>query len=1515
MKRSFVARGAINLPFLLALLVVLGVLVVGAGGAWYFQKKFRARGALTDARAAVEQTRWTEAIDGYRTFLRQSPNDLPALREYSKTLRQARPQELEHVLSTITADRRILRLDPSDREAFRRLLKLYAATDNNSDLAFMAAQTQQLQLAPEDIVEAALYAARADAGQSRWKDAAHKVEDVIRRTQDQRPPSRAYIDALVLKARIAERSEARNDQSASREPLEMAMEADPQAVDAALYLARLDRKAAESATDSLTARAKLDQARARLVNLKPTRAIEQVRLAAELIELGDRIAAAEWLARAEQAPDSVGADEFLLTADRVLLTFMLKSQLAMLEGRLPEGGVAFADAALAQLKERRYQLLAQPDAIRVHLLAHQLAQDAGDKTAAKQHLTRADTLFNEYLENAKIENQPPPAETQALLAGLLAHRHNDYYRAVALLEPQAKPDSPASAEIWGLLADTYGRLGQVRRAASAADKYINLRGRASRELQLQQLNWYIQANDWLRAKEIADGWTDLEDGDIERQAVKQRIALRVALNADAERQAALLKSMGSELERLLTRNPNAVALLQVRADWYAAQNRTREAEATWQHAVEKGDDPNRARLGLAEFYTSGEQLDAAVSTLREYLQEKPESPEVWLRLGDLQLAVRQYDDAQVSYDRGREIARAQDQQGLLRAFAIKPAELELARDNVAAANQQLEALAAQPGYERDANLRRFWLRALKNRGDDVLRTHTALAQRLVDELRGIEGDAGVEWRLWQADLLLLNKPSAADRARAIAFLQAAREADPDWEAAILLLGKAYELNKDWRAAEALYLAAAQRHPENRKLGRQLAQFYRQRGREGELRRLLKSEAFPEGIRVAQEVVEAIEQGEYAAARERLQKHIQANPKDTDARLFQVQLEYRLEPDLARALQQLEELSRESNDADTVFRARVNLLVAANQPDQALQLLDQRVTSPGDEFAYSLRAGTRQLLGDLTGAEADWKKLAELTGNDPRGAEHLAVFYVETQRPDEAIAVLQDGLTRNAGSTALKRTLAKSLLVRNRSEDRKAALDLLDELEALQTRAVDPELLKLKALANLDNDGSREEARRWLEEAVTANPLMEDAHLTLIQLAITDNNLPEAQRLLQRAFEPHGDRDSQAGTNRNTPPDRPVPLARPRLIAVRAQLEAARGDIDSARRSYVEALELDPTHLDALRGLATLVSAAKDPRAFEQLEARLKTALEQSPLDSGLHVLQAQALSARGRQVEARQMLEAFAAAHAQAAGPGIMLSLADFANAANDAAATKAWIDRACELAPRNDAVLRARIVWLGRERAYEPLLELVQTALREKYLRPAHAPFAATILFQSQQPEHRAAAERIALETARRIASDDPAQLDLIAFLFAAGKFDEALAIGDAYLAKKPADAAALNSQAWILGMAKNDYARALELADRGIAAAPRSHALLDTRGQLLMKVNKPAAALSDFRLAAEVAKEPQAQAQALLNCARAATLAQEASAFEIAVRDLHKLDPLDKLLTTAELEELQKLQAPPPQ
>jgi predicted Zn-dependent protease len=1511
---------AVNLRFLLILSLILVVVVVGAGGAWYYQKRVRSAAALEVARQAIEKKQWADAIENYTTFLRQQPNDIEALHEYSKTLRAARPQEMDHLVRMITADRRILRFEPDNVEVYRRLLKLYYITQQFDNLRYVGSLAQQPEYAAQDKLEAELYVARADVGQQRYRDAKATLDrlmPVLREQKNER--KQLLIDALMLSGRIAEETqrpgvagEFRSD-NFDRSPYEEILELDPTATDAALNLVQLKRAQAD-ARQSHTR----DYCLRLLAAAVPKNAPEMIRLANAYLDLDDPASAQRWLAAAREVPDPIGLDQFPLTADFELVTFVVQSRLVLRTRVLPPDGLAFVEHALAQLPERVYRVEALPQAIRMYLLANELQVEAADATTRPAgaapvgvaELDRAAELMREYEAAIPLVERKPSPETTAFLRGLLAHRRGEYPLTIHLLEPLARPNADAAADIYGLLADTYARVGQFRRAVRAADSLAEALRPAVVPLKLraQQVQWCIAANDWRRAAELVEEWTSLPEGDADLQILRQRVLLRTALQKTGADREEALTEIGRVIDSLTARFGENGGVADLHADWLAAQNRTAEAEAVLKAALEKNPDSEDAQFSLTRFYLAGRRFDDAEKRVRARLAKSPTAMDAWIELIDLLIDSSRADPTAPEPSAARlkaaEEAVAEAEKHVsptdrtaATILSLRRAEIAFARRDVAAADrilsdlQQRLAASGEPSDAgADGTIERFWLRSLDALGEDTLRANFERASQLVARLREIEKDTGIHWRLWKANLLLLNKPSATERREAIELLQAVRAADPDWERAILLLGKAYELNQDWTAAEALYNSALKQLPQNPAIGRSLAELLQKLGRRSELARFVQaSEAFSPAVRVSQKAGEAIDRGDLDTAERELREFLRESD-DVQIRVLLTQVMFlrqrQAEPAkaLETAMRSLDELEARPDGGDAAFASRISLLLAAGEGDRALELMNARVQPRLYAASYHQRGGVRQRLRDFAGAEADFRKTMELRGDDPLAAEPLGTFFVDTGRLDQAIALWRDELQQHRNSTRLKRLLAKALLARGTRDDRLMALSLLDELDQVQARADDPELLKLRALAKLHDAGARREVISLLEQAIALDPGMEDAHLILISFSLESGDTAEAQRLLQRALE----------TNPR----------RPRLLAIRARLEIDREQYGPATVTLRDALQREPDNIEVLEQLVRLIERDPQSSAVDTARSALQIALQLHPGSPRLHELQAQVLRATGDAKGARRLLDQFVA-NDRSGEPGPHLLLMELARAEGDDAAVVNYLKQAVQIAPNHEQVLWAQVVWAAQRNDLDTL-----RAVSEQPGVPGRVLMLIVQLLQrSPDTAARDAARTIAERSSSKLAPDDPIQLGLGLALYELGAIDPSVRIYNAYLEQRPDDPRALNNLAWIIGTTRHDLNRALAMADRGLTLAPGDSDLHDTRGHLLMLQGKHRSAMEDFRKAAVGAASPAARARAWLNFGRAARQAELPAEVRSALDELERLGPATSDFTAEEKAQLQDL------
>lgn len=169
--------GKVNVRLLITLVVVAvvtGVALVVTSGMW--------RGILSEKALAAGQTAWEEqdwpaAVKGFRQYLGRHPDNRGVLKLYAESLLAIRPPDRSTVAGAIAAYRRILQLDPGDRDISERLATLYTAIENYGELATLA--KVRLEQEPNDI-KAPLWLAHALSRLNKRAEAQQTLETFLR---------------------------------------------------------------------------------------------------------------------------------------------------------------------------------------------------------------------------------------------------------------------------------------------------------------------------------------------------------------------------------------------------------------------------------------------------------------------------------------------------------------------------------------------------------------------------------------------------------------------------------------------------------------------------------------------------------------------------------------------------------------------------------------------------------------------------------------------------------------------------------------------------------------------------------------------------------------------------------------------------------------------------------------------------------------------------------------------------------------------------------------------------------------------------------------------------------------------------------------------------------------------------------------------------------------------------------------------------------------------------------------
>lgn len=1487
-------KAAVNIRFLLILVAIVVIVGGGAVGARLYQKRARAANALAAAEKAMAAEQWEDAYDNYLTYLRQNPDDEKILRKYVEAVMNTRPRLREHLGQAVTAYRRILRTSPDDPEILSKLYGVYRAVQNYSELAFVA--RKHADKSPE----AMLALAWAKLGQEKIDEASEEVDDVLRQLDDVAPPNENKINAYVIAYQIA-RIQHPNDFELQRAPLEKALKFDADVFDPISLLAQSYREEAfevgrtegKRETDY---KSLMEKARELLLTLKPENAMQDIIAGSEWLRHNelDRSQAAVDSARARAEPIRI-PNGFPVTSDWLLAQYTLQARIALMGGELPETGTAFVKDAMEGFEGREYRYRAQPEAIQLYILEYDQARRDGEDERAARALADATDTNKKYHDNVAAMPVKPAAELVTFLDGLLAHAHGEYYEAISLLEPLVTSNQTSPPELFALLSDAFGKTGQIRRAVRAMEQVKAANGRLTQEMSDQLFSWYVELGDYASAVKETDNWDDVSKDDLERQTRIQWAKLELAQRLDrAEDRNRLLADVSTSLDELANRHADAEELTRLRSQLVAVRGNADDAAQVLQQRIAAAPSAE-LHYELADLYAAKNQQQAAIEELKQAVTLQPDHLQSWTRLGDLYTQAREFENAELAFNEGAQAASTPAEQ---REFELKLVSLDFIRGKDAAAFARAEKLLAKEGdTKRDIVTRVLMLSNL-----DV-RDNRSRAEQLVSDIREIEGERGMMWRLWDAEIQLANRAAATERDKLIDSLQTVLAADPDNPQAIKLLGKAYEQKRDYRAAETLYQAAKERNPGNFEINYAYLGFLRSRGREGELvDELISNKSLPTEITTTSLVTSLVKAGQIDTAIERLEKFVAEEPDKLPSQILLAMLRYVKSEDSAAALATLDELEQDFGRSPEVARARAALLNELGRTDEAIAMINERIELTPDEYKlYEIRALLNLSAGEVDAARADFEKLPELAAaGNPDGVLRLGQFHLDTGAIDTTIELWKRGVRQYPDSHLVKRSLVKVLFLRNRGDDHERAAELIDRLESATDSVVDAELLMFRAQSMLERRESPIRARELLERAVELDPGLYEAELALIRLEMLNGNIAGAQRRTQEGIQ----RIMDGGMVAENPADR-LQLSRLRTYA--ALLEEAAGEQAAAARSARLALELDPRSVDALEVLFRSTLAEDGPQALDDVLRRVDNALAAAPESQPLHILRAQIRGARGDVDRALADLNQYIEANPDNSALAY-LQLADLKAMRGDKDGVATAINRAIELDPTSYQARNAQVVYLGQAGRYDDLSALVPKLIDQE-TQPTLFIVAAGNLVNSPTPQHRDAVRKL-LDTAKsRFAPDDPMQLDVAKLYFQLGDLDQTIKLYQDFRSRNPDNVTALNDLAWFIGMEKGETDEAIKLADRGINLSPRHAELRDTRGHILFKRGDHEAAIVDFETAAQTAPRNALRVRALFMAARSADALGQADRARKLANDAIKYTNQQHDLNEKEMRQLRHL------
>jgi tetratricopeptide (TPR) repeat protein len=925
---------------------------------------------------------------------------------------------------------------------------------------------------------------------------------------------------------------------------------------------------------------------------------------------------------------------------------------------------------------------------------------------------------------------------------------------------------------------------------------------------LQLAKEYIKLQDWDNAYRAARTAETMDPGDI----VVNLLRIETGLYIEAQQTAINkdnLVSLADDLAQLSAKHPKRVDIRILQAIVAEYLGLPEEAEEKLKRAVRECEEPLQAELQLASFYNRNGRLPEATDTCRRACERHPEAAQPWILLSNLYMNQQDYDSARQCLKQAQQNVVGKWEH---RSISISLAWLELQHGEREAGIRLLQEVAEQD--KREVRARTLLLSIPEIRQDNDK------AQALIKELIKIEGDTGLMWRLHEAAVWLESDQWRSKQQDIINNLQHCIDLDPEWSAPYILLAEMYEKLEDFEHLEETYRQALIRNPSAMDIVDRLVTFLEKQGRFSEAEELLR-DVGADRRASALRIQAYLREGNLDSALDELKLRISSDRQDANSRILLARLIYWRDQDKEAALRHLDEAEAIEPNTLAVTAARLAILKAEGQTEQARQILDDYVTNNGHFQAYMMRALYMDIEGDFDLAELDYVKLTTFADAEQgaMGYELLSDFYFRNEKYDRAVQVLDEALSKYRGNSRLKRKLMHTLFAQSPVQDQQRALTILSELE--EHLQQDPELLYLRALQILnESPQSVEEAKEKLKDVVKLEPSAAHAYHLLISILIGEKDYESARAYAIRAI----------GSNPNNSA----------LLLARSRAEIELDNIRMAVQLARAVLQNEPNSGRARDMILLAALKGENNRLTEEAKSLIQSAASDNPIDENLllaevnNLVEVQEPPQPGKAIP---LLEAYCQTKMGNSSIDALVTLADLYRLCGDMDNAARWIEKAQSVDPDNQAVVHSRFLWMVAQKRFEELDNISSAYISATHQNPILLMKAASILIGLDSTTLKKEGLKIYQHIETTSPESITERLNVASTLYQKGDAEKAKAIYQELLQKYPNNIRILNDLAWILQEHYRRYTDALELANKGLQLAADNDKvnLLDTRGTIL--------------------------------------------------------------------------------
>jgi len=665
------------------------------------------------------------------------------------------------------------------------------------------------------------------------------------------------------------------------------------------------------------------------------------------------------------------------------------------------------------------------------------------------------------------------------------------------------------------------------------------------------------------------------------------------------------------------------------------------------------------------------------------------------------------------------------------------------------------------------------------------------AQRLVDDIRSLEGESGWQWRYEQARVWFAAEDFKDNYARVVSLLQENLLANPDDQASRVFLARAYEKAGARQLAISTYREALDRSPDDlRVIVPAVAALYdaKEYGQAEQILNRASRQKISHPLLSELLLADHLRRGELDSASVVLQDIVSNDPNNKSAYLSLALLKMQ-QNDFEESARLLNTLKRQDPNSLAVAAAQIQLSVRQDKPTEAMRVCDQAVNELGNASAYILRARTWATFGQTDKAWEDLEHAASIEADNVEVWLARSDFNRAAGRWVEAIADIRRARSLAPDDLDIQRR-AISLLLASREHSTEGR-ELLEQ--ALESNPEDVELRLYRAQSMLEEGTAAavEAAEQTLREITEDRPESSRAWVLLGEIAIKQGQSDKAM-------------NAALGGLAHRPTDKT-------LLLLKARAEAARSPVLAV--PTLESLhDLDSSDVGVALLLANTYIRAGEP-------------------DKALTLLR-------------RQLSASDASSRRQYQ---IALAVATYKNGNKKRAEIE--FDSLLSAEPNDPAPLLELVQLLKEDRLWSSINQKVIRWHREHLDETDAAVTVAGGLASIDDAQ----AKKVAEDILRTILKDDSGCTRAIAalaiLLHTAGRTSESAVLYERLLTLEPDNVIAINNLAWIMSEDQGKYREALELAQRGLKIAPDYFDLVDTRGVVYYRLGEFEKATEDFR------------------------------------------------------------------